>query len=111
MSGNTGKDCFSINLSKNSFDFYCIFNKVVLIKMIATLMSAKLATPGIAEIKIFWNAGYGVIKNVDDITKKLSRDAKYIADLLMWLRFGNSSVSKREVFVTSEKQIFCVWWS
>ena len=70
--------------------------------MIATLISAKLATPGIVEIKIFWNTGYGVKNHVHDITKTLSRDAKYIVDLLMWLRFGDSSVSKREVFVTSE---------
>ena len=39
------------------------------------MISAKIATPGLLKITVFWNKGYGVIISVDDVTKKiLSRD-------------------------------------
>ena len=41
-------------------------------------------------------------KNGYDVTNQiLSRDSNYIADLVMWLKFGNSSISMREVIITS----------
>ena len=41
-------------------------------------------------------------KNVYDVTNQiLSRDSNYIVDLVMWLKFGNSSISMREVIITS----------
>ena len=67
------------------------------------MMSAKLATLDLLKIKIFWNKGYEVTISVHDATNKiLSRDSKYIVDLVMWLKFGNSSISMREeVVITS----------
>ena len=66
------------------------------------MMSAKMATPGLLKITVFWNKGYDVIIPVDDVTSKiLSRDLNYIVDVSIWLKFGNSSVSLREVVTTS----------
>ena len=49
------------------------------------IMSAKLATPGLLKIKIFWNKGYGIIIPDYDVTNKiLSRDLNYSVDLVMW---------------------------
>ena len=45
-------------------------------------MSAKLATPGLLKITVFWNKGYDVIISLDDVTNKiLSRDSNYILDV------------------------------
>ena len=39
------------------------------------MMSAKMATPVVLKIKVFWKKGYEVIINVYDVTNKiLSRD-------------------------------------
>ena len=62
------------------------------------MMSAKLATVGLLKIKAFWNKGYDVITFVCDVTNKiLSRDSNYIVDAVKWPKFGNSSISMREV--------------
>ena len=54
------------------------------------MISAKLVTPGLVKIKIFRNKGYDVIILDYDVTYKiLSRDSNYIADVVMWPRFGN----------------------
>ena len=48
-------------------------------------MSAKMATPGLLKIKVFWNKGYDVIISVHDVINKiLSRDSNYIVDVVMW---------------------------
>ena len=66
------------------------------------MMSAKMATPGVLKITVFLNKGYDVIIPVNDVTNKvLSRDLNYIVDVFMWPRFGNSSISMREVITTS----------
>ena len=66
------------------------------------MMSAKIATPGLLKITVFWNKGYDLIISVDDVTSKiLSRDSNYIVDVVMWPKFGNSSISVREVIVIS----------
>ena len=63
------------------------------------MMSAKMATPGLLKITVFWNKGYDVIISVHDVTNKiLLRDSNYIIDVVMC---GNSSVSMREVIITS----------
>ena len=71
--------------------------------MVRILMfSAKMAALGLLKIKVFWNKGYRVIIAVHDVTcKVLSRDSTYIVDVVMWPKFGNSSISMREVFITS----------
>ena len=66
------------------------------------MMSAKMATPGLHKIKVFWNKGYFVVIHVHDVTNKiLSRDSNYIVDVVMWPKFGNSSISMREVITIS----------
>ena len=51
---------------------------------------------------VFWNKDYDVITSVCDVTNKiLSLDSNYIVDVVMWLKFGNSSISMREVIITS----------
>ena len=66
------------------------------------MMSAKMATLGLLKIKVFWNKGYDVIISVHDVTNKiLSRDSNYIVDVFMWPKFGNCSISMREVITTS----------
>ena len=62
------------------------------------MMSAKLATVGFLKIKAFWNKGYEVKTSVCDATNKiLSRYSNYIVDAVKWPKFGNSSISMREV--------------
>ena len=82
------------------------------------MMSAKMATPGLLKMMVFWNKVYDIIIFVDDVTKKLlSRDAHYILDLFMWQKFGNCSISMREVITTSillgfdQKNRFFEEWS
>ena len=71
--------------------------------MVAILIiPAKMATLDLLKIKVFWNKGYDVIISVHDVTNKiLSRDSNYIVDVVMWPKFGNSSISMREVIITS----------
>ena len=65
-------------------------------------MSAKMATPGLLKITVFRNKGYDVITPVDDVINKiLLRDTNYIIDVFIWPKFGNSSLSMREVVTTS----------
>ena len=64
------------------------------------MMSEKIATP--LKIKVFLNIIYDVIIYVHYVTSKtLSRDSNYIVDMVMWPKFGNSSISMREVTITS----------
>ena len=52
------------------------------------VMPAKLATLVHLKTKLFWNKGY-----VYDVTSKiLSRNSNYIVDVVMWSKFGNSSI-------------------
>ena len=66
------------------------------------MMSAKLATLGLLKAKIFWNKSYDVTTSVCNVTSKISsRDSNYIVDVVMWPKFGNSSISMGEVNITS----------
>ena len=59
------------------------------------MMSAKIATSRLLKMKFFGNKGH-------DVTKKmLLRDSNYIADVVMCPKFPNSSISMREVIITS----------
>ena len=65
-------------------------------------MSVKLTTPGFLKINLFQNKSYDVIILDYDVTNKiLSRNSNYIVDVVMWSKFGNSSISVREVIITS----------
>ena len=49
------------------------------------MMSAKMATLGLLEIKIFWNKVYDVLTFVNEVTNKiLSGESNYIVDVIMW---------------------------
>ena len=48
------------------------------------MMSAKMATLGLLNIKAFRNKGYGAIISVFDVTNKmLSRDSNYTLHVIM----------------------------
>ena len=88
---------YIISSSFNLFSVFKDFLNVFLIFM----MSAKMATLGLLKIKVFWNKGYGVIIHVHDVINQvLSRDSNCIGDVVMWPKFGNSSIYTREVIRT-----------
>ena len=65
-------------------------------------MSAKLATLSLLKIKVFWKKGYHAINSAYDVTSKiLSYDSNDIENVVMWPKFVNSSISMREVAITS----------
>ena len=103
ISRNTDIDCILIHKKSNSFTFFESL-KVVLINMVVILMmSAKLAALGFLKIKVFWNKGYDVIISVHDIVtnKILLCGSNDIVDVVIWLNFGSSNISKREVIIIS----------
>ena len=66
------------------------------------MMSAKMAAPTLLKIKLFWNKDYYVIYSVYEINNKiLLHDSNYIMDVVMWPKFGNSSICIRKVIITS----------
>ena len=66
------------------------------------MMLVKLVTLDLLKTKVIWNKSYDVITSVCDVTNKiLSCDSNYIVDVVMWLKFGNSSISMRDVIITS----------
>ena len=67
------------------------------------MMSAKMATPGLLKIKVFSDRGYDIIISIRDaVTDKiLSLDSNYTEDVVVWPKFGNSSISMREDIITS----------
>ena len=61
-----------------------------------------MATPRLHKTTVFWKKGYDVIIPVYGITSKLlSSDSNYIVDVVMWSKSGNSSISMREIIITS----------
>ena len=66
------------------------------------MMSAKMATLGLLKTKVFWNKCYDVMISVRDVTNNmLSLDSNHIAYMIMWPKFGISSISMKEVIITS----------
>ena len=67
------------------------------------MISAKMAAPALLKIKVFWNKGYDVIYSVYDVFNKIfeSHDSNHITDVVMWPKFGNSSIYIKEVIITS----------
>ena len=66
------------------------------------MMPAKIAALGLLKTKVFWNKDYEVIISVHHvtITKILLRKSSYIVNVVVWPKFGNSSISMR-VVITS----------
>ena len=71
--------------------------------MVAILkIAAKLDTLDLLKIMVFWYKVYDIIMSVDDITNKiLLGGSNNTVDVLMWPKFGNSSISMKEVIITS----------
>ena len=68
----------------------------------ALMMSTKMATSGILKIKFFWDKCHDIIISVHEVTNKiLSSDWNHIVIVVMWPKFGNSSISMREFIITS----------
>ena len=71
------------------------------------MMSAKMTTSGLLKIKVFWNKDYDIISSVYDVTNKiLSWGLIDIVEMAIWTDFGNSSISLRDVNITSILQRF-----
>ena len=71
------------------------------------IMSAKLARLGLLKIKVFWYKSYVAIISINDVTNKIvSGDSKYNEDVVMWPKLGSSSISMREVIITSILKAF-----
>ena len=63
------------------------------------MMPAKLATPGLLKINIFWNKSYDVIiPDYDVASNILLSDSNYVVDAILSPKFGNSM---REVIIRS----------
>ena len=66
------------------------------------MMSAKMAALDLLKIKVFWKQIYDVIVSVRDVTNKvLLGESNYIVNMIMWPKLCNSSISMREVIMTS----------
>ena len=66
------------------------------------MMPVKMATSDLLKVKVFWIIGYDVITPVHDVTNKiLLCDSDDNANAVMSRKFGNSSISVREVIITS----------
>ena len=58
------------------------------------MMLSKMATLSLLKPSYFWNKGYDFIIPIHDVIDKiLSYDSNYIVDVVMWSKFGNSSIS------------------
>ena len=66
------------------------------------MMSAKMATLGVLEIKVLQSKVYDVIISEDAVTNKiLSRDSIFSVDIVLCLKSGDLSISLKEVIITS----------
>ena len=51
------------------------------------MISAKMATPGLTKLTVFWNKDYDFMISADDVTNSvLSRDSNYVVDVFMWTK-------------------------
>ena len=66
------------------------------------MISAKMDRLGFLKTELFWNNSHDLIISVHDVTNKiLSHNSNYIVDVVMWSKFGNSSICMREVIIAS----------
>ena len=66
------------------------------------MIIVKLTASCLLKITLFLNEFYDVITTVYDFTKKfLSGYSSCIIDLPVWLRFGSTSISMKQVIITS----------
>ena len=85
----------------NPFNFSWVFKYHFNKHRTIVMMSAKIATLVLLKRNLFCNKVYDVIIPVHSITTKiLLRDSNYIVDVIMWPKFGNTSISVRESIIT-----------
>ena len=77
-----------------SFNFSWVFKVYFNKKVTISMMSAKMATPGLLKIKVMTLWFMSMTSPA-----KLSCDPNYIVDVVMWPKFGNRSISMREVII------------
>ena len=66
------------------------------------MISAKMAILAFLKIKSFWKKSYDAIISVcEPNNETLSHVSNYIVNVVMWSKFGDSSISMREVIITS----------
>ena len=66
------------------------------------LISSKFDALNLLKMEVFWSKGYEIIISVYDVANEiLSRELNHIAEVIMWPKFGSSSISMREVIMTS----------
>ena len=96
-SSNTDIDCIWYIIS-NSFNLFWVF-KDFLDKHACNFDDvSKNGFLDLLEINVIWNKGYDVIIYVHDVINQvLLRDLNHIVDVVMWPKFGNSSIYMREV--------------
>ena len=70
--------------------------------MVTILMMSEKLAKDLLKIKVFWKKNYDVMIFVHNVTNKiLSRDSNYIVDGVMWLKFDDSNIFRREVIINS----------
>ena len=79
-------------INSRSFKFFWVFKGCF----------SKHGTLGLLKVKVVWNKAYEIITFVCDVTNKIfSSESNYIVDVVMWPKFDNSSISTRDVIITS----------
>ena len=67
-----------------------------------TMMTLGIVIPYLQNVNVFPNKGYGVIISLHDVINRiLLHDSNCILDVVIWPKFCNSSISMREVIITS----------
>ena len=85
----------------NSFNFFWVYKDFLDKYKYNLIMLAKIGYSSLLKLKLFWNKGYDVIISAHDVTTKiLLRDSNYFVGVVIWPKFGNSSISMREVVIT-----------
>ena len=70
--------------------------------VVILMMSAKLAILDLLKRKVSWNKGYHVIIFCPRRHQQTFMTcSNYIVDVVMWLKFGNSNISMRDVIIIS----------
>ena len=93
---------YCILIVSNSFDFFWVYKGCFVNRdtVRVFIMLVKLATLGLFTVKVFWNKDYNAMI-YEVMGKFLSPDSSYIVNVIMWSKFGNSSISMREVTINS----------
>ena len=79
-------DCILVH---NFYFLFWVFKDFLTNMVTILMMSVKITTPGLLKTKVFWNKVYDVIISVHCVTNKsLSRGSNFIADVIIWPKFG-----------------------